>query len=128
MWEHYTSKKFWENGELKSLGETPTPWNGWHIATRGSQPDSRVSSVLYPALKKGLDYFQNNKKAAIDFISSEMDYSEEDAEAWYDEVKYPVDFGRINTRGVEEAIKSLRTAGFIQSGEVALQDFSSAES
>lgn len=128
MWEHYTTKKFWDNGELKHLGEIPTPWNGWHIATRGSQANPRVSSALYPALTKGLEHFKNDREDAIDFITSEMDYSKADAEAWYDEVSYPLSFGNINRDGISAAIQSLRTAGFIQSGEVALQDFESAES
>ena len=82
MWEHYTTKKFWDNGELKLLGEIPTPWNGWHIATRGSQADPRVSSILYPTLQQGLEYFKKNTEDTIDFIVSEMDYSKQDAEAY----------------------------------------------
>ena len=128
MWEHYTTKKFWENGELKKLGEIPTPWNGWHIAVRGSQPDPRVNQVLYPALQQGVDHLKNDKEDTVDFISSNMDYSRADAEAWYDEVKYPTSFGMLNRDGIGAAIKSLRTAGFIQSGEVALQDFEASGS
>ena len=126
MWEHYTCQKYFNNGELKKLGEVTTPWNGWHVAIRGSQSDPRVKSVLYPALQQGLDHFKSDKEDAIDFITANMEYSKEDAEAWYDEVKYPSGFGEINSSGIQAAIKSLRTSGFIQSGEVVLEDFSSA--
>ena len=128
MWEHYTSKRFWENGELKCIGEIPTPWNGWHIAVKGSTADPRVDEVLYPALRKGLELFKSDKVEALDFIVENMEYSREDAEAWYNEVVFPSDFGKANHTGIEEAIKSLRTAGFIQSGEVALEDFTCADS
>ncbi|KAL9080624.1 MAG: hypothetical protein Q9159_007567 [Coniocarpon cinnabarinum] len=126
MWEHYTTKKYWENGELKWIGEVPTPWNGWHIAVRGSQADPRVEEVLYPALREGLQLFKNDREAAISFITANMDYARVDAEAWYDEVTYAQSLGKINGDGINAAIKSLRTAGFIQSGEVALQDLTSA--
>ena len=128
MWEHYTTKKFWDTGELKRIGEIPTPWNGWHIAVRGSTPDPRVQEILYPSLQKGLEWFKNEKEEVMEMLTGEMGYERPDAESWYQEVVYPGSFGSINQGGVGAAITSLRTAGFIQSEEVALSDFTAAES
>lgn len=31
MWEHFTSKRYYDNGEIKRVGEIYTPWPSWHI-------------------------------------------------------------------------------------------------
>jgi len=30
MWEHFTSKRYYDNGEIKRIGEIYTPWPSWY--------------------------------------------------------------------------------------------------
>lgn len=122
MWEHFTTKKFWDSGELKRIGEIATPWNGWHVVCRGASPDPRVAFDLYPALAKGVAMFREDREGTIDWICANMEYSREDAAQWYSEVKYPQAFGRINEVGVDKAVDSLKKAGVITESSFARED------
>lgn len=31
MWEHFTSKRYYDNGEIKKIGEIYTPWPSWWV-------------------------------------------------------------------------------------------------
>lgn len=117
MWEHFTTKKYWDNGELKRIGEIATPWNGWHITARGHVADPRITYNLYPALARGVKYFRDEKEEAIKWITSNLEYSREDAEQWYSEVVFPRAFGTENAEGVRAAVDSLKKAGVITSDE-----------
>ncbi|KAB8360904.1 hypothetical protein FH972_024637 [Carpinus fangiana] len=114
MWEHFTTKRHYDAGELKKIGEIPTPWNGWHIAAAGDETDGRLDEFVTPALAKAIEHFQENKQEAVDYISSNMAYSVEDASAWYDEVVYPKELGKVDMDGIKGAIASLQKAGVIE--------------
>lgn len=121
MWEHFTTKRWFDNGELKRVGEIPTPWNAWHIAALGSKTDPRIQDVLLPALDKGIAEFRSNKTGAISFIAENMEYSREDAQSWYDGVKFadPEDMRMLNSAVIDDAINILKTAGVLGQRKIA---------
>ncbi|KAI9716160.1 MAG: hypothetical protein M1828_000443 [Chrysothrix sp. TS-e1954] len=115
MWEHFTTKRYWGNGELKRIGEISTPWNAWHIAVRGhGETDSRVSEQIIPALRRGCKLFNNSRSEAADYITANMEYDLEDFHEWYDEVSFPDELGSPNQQGLEAAVRSLKKAGVIE--------------
>lgn len=113
MWEHFTTKKWFDDGTLKRVGEIPTPWNAWHMAALGSTSDPRIEKYLLPALEKGIKHFQSNKSEAVNFITENMEYSKADAEAWYEGVTFagPEDLRRLDPKGIEKTVQILETAG-----------------
>lgn len=113
MWEHFTSKKFFDNGELKRIGEIPTPWDGWHIASHGTHADERVVDTLLPALQKGVEHFENNKEDAVELISTTMEYSREDAEEWYKTVSFPQQPGSLDEGMIKKTFDMLKKAGVL---------------
>lgn len=121
MWEHFTSKKYYDTGELKKLGEIYTPWNAWHITAAGGKADERVAKVLLPALEKGVQLFKEKKDEAVKYISANMPYSPEDADAWYETVKFAErkELGSIDAAEVEKTVKILKTAGVLGEREVS---------
>lgn len=127
MWERYTTKKHWDAGTLKRVGEIATPWNGWHIAVRGAHADPRLNYLLYPALARGIKHFREEKAEVIDWIVAELGYASDDAENWYKEVRYPNAVGRNNENGVEAAVDSLRKAGIIKSADFGVASVLSAD-
>ncbi|KAK0510573.1 hypothetical protein JMJ35_007005 [Cladonia borealis] len=47
MWEHFTSKRYYTNGEIKRIGEIYTPWPSWHIVARlGIVGDMRLEDMM----------------------------------------------------------------------------------
>lgn len=112
MWEHFTTKRWFDNGELSKVGELPTPWNAWHIAALGPQTDPRIREILLPALGKGVADFMKHKNAAVDFINANMEYSREDAEEWYEGVQFAglEDMKMLNSAVIDDAVNILGTA------------------
>lgn len=90
MWEHFTSKKYYDNGEIKRIGEIYTPWPSWTIVMGdhcAGLEDRRVDEML-KKLDQGVKYFEENQEEAVRYISTELDYSEEDAREWLKTVKF----------------------------------------
>ncbi|KAK4206646.1 hypothetical protein QBC37DRAFT_434630 [Rhypophila decipiens] len=112
MWEHFTSKKYYDNGEIRRVGEIYTPWSSWKIVAStaligaGNKLDERVEE-LFGKLNEGIKYFNEHLDEAVNFISTELDYSEADAREWLKTVRFPE-----NTRGVDMAVVD-KTVGLL---------------
>lgn len=111
MWEHFTTKKYYDNGELKRIGEIYTPWPSWMIAARDAT-DKRLEDMA-EKLNKGVLWFNEQRKESVDHITSTMDYSTEDAEAWMKTVKFSDNVRGVDPEVVEDTIKILRKAGVL---------------
>ncbi|SCU87676.1 LAFA_0E08152g1_1 [Lachancea sp. 'fantastica'] len=95
MWEYYTSKKFLDSGEIKMLGHVSSPWPSWVVVKR-VETDLDTFKSFIKALNEGIDYFNHHKEEAIELVQKEFGYSKEDAEGWFQTVKYHGDTGDIN--------------------------------
>ncbi|KFX98925.1 hypothetical protein O988_04143 [Pseudogymnoascus sp. VKM F-3808] len=100
MWEHFTSKRYYDNGEIKRVGEIYTPWSSWLIvaSTSIAENDQRLQG-LFESLDKGVKHFLENKEEAVRYIYTSLDYSEEDAREWLNTVKFT-----NGIRGADEAL------------------------
>ncbi|KAM7198976.1 hypothetical protein V8F33_004713 [Rhypophila sp. PSN 637] len=120
MWEHFTSKKYYDNGEIRRVGEIYTPWSSWKIVAStaligaGNKLDERVEE-LFRKLNEGIKYFNEHLDEAVNFISTELDYSEVDAREWLKTVRFPE-----NTRGVDMAVVD-KTVGLLCKAGVLVQ-------
>ena len=111
MWEYFTSKKYYDNGEIKQIGEIYTPWSSWKIVA-ANPADARLSGML-ENINKGVDYFKAHQDEAVEYISSKLDYSAEDAEAWLRTVKFADNVKGVDEGTIEKTIEILRKAGVI---------------
>lgn len=121
MWEHFTSKRYYDSGDIRKVGEIYTPWSSWKIVastqlTQGDQPDKRLHT-LFEKLDQGIKYFADNKQEAITYISTELDYSAEDAEEWMKTVKFPTHTEGVDLKVVENTVGTLRKAGVLFEGK-----------
>lgn len=121
MWEHFTSKRYYDSGEIRRVGEIYTPWSSWKIvaSTRivdAPGLDPRVSD-LFERLDKGVRYFNENKEEAVRYISTELDYSEEDAREWMKTVRFPEQTAGVDVEVVEKTVGVLRKAGVLVEGK-----------
>ncbi|EMC93823.1 hypothetical protein BAUCODRAFT_74706 [Baudoinia panamericana UAMH 10762] len=116
MWEHFTTKHYWDNGELKRIGEIYTPWPSWMIVARNSvhsgDGDGRVNEMLRK-INEGVKYYREHAEEAVEFITSTMRYSAEDAREWMNTVKFAEEVRGVKTQTVEETISVLKKAGVL---------------
>ena len=111
MWEHFTSKRYFDNGEIKKIGDIYTPWSSWKIAARHSG-DERIPD-LFTKLNQGVRHFLGHTDEAVTYISSELDYSEEDAREWLKSVVFAKDVRGVSKKTVKDTIAVLSAAGCV---------------
>jgi len=112
MWEHFTTKKFYDSGELKRVGEIYTPWSSWVITARDAT-DKRLEAMA-ESLNKGIERFREQRAEAVEHITSTMEYSKEDAEAWMETVKFSDDVRGLDPATIDKTIEILRKAGVLR--------------
>ncbi|KAK7959533.1 uncharacterized protein PG986_004387 [Apiospora aurea] len=119
MWEHFTSKKYYDSGEIRRVGEIYTPWSSWKIvastnSTKLAQ-DERLQD-LFQKLDQGVKYFGEHQDEAVEYISTALDYSKEDATEWLKTVQFATETAGVNVEVVENCISILRKAGVLKEG------------
>lgn len=122
MWEHFTTKKYYDNGEIRRVGEIYTPWSSWKIVASTTlvaaegELDARVED-LCERLDKGIKHFRENQEEAVTFISTELDYSAEDARAWLKTVKFPGTTKGVDVKVAEKTVGILVKSGVLEEGK-----------
>jgi len=111
MWEHFTTKKFYDNGELKRVGEIYTPWPSWMIAARDAK-DKRLE-VMAERINQGVTWFHEQRQESIDHISSAMEYSKEDAHSWMKTVEFSKNVRGVDPLVIEKTIQTLQKSGVL---------------
>ena len=111
MWEHFTTKKFYDSGELKRVGEIYTPWSSWMIAARDAT-DKRLETMA-DKLNKGIVWFREQQSEAVEHITNTMEYSEADAKSWMETVKFSDDVRGVTPATIDKTVEVLRKAGVL---------------
>lgn len=113
MWEHFTSKRYYDNGEIKRIGEIYTPWPSWHIVARPDViGDERMDEVL-AKINLGIQYFEDHQEESVQYISTELDYSAEDSREWLKTVKFAGNVRGVRGNVVQETVTVLKKAGVL---------------
>ncbi|KAF1972133.1 periplasmic binding protein-like II [Bimuria novae-zelandiae CBS 107.79] len=135
MWEHFTSKRYYDNGEIKRIGDIYTPWSSWKIVAQNHLLNpknwSHGDHASHPAVKeeledalqrinRGIKHFEQNHEEAVEYISTKLDYSEEDAREWLKTVRFPQDVRGVDEAVVQKTVGILQKAGVL--GEASEQD------
>ncbi|KAL2040654.1 hypothetical protein N7G274_006633 [Stereocaulon virgatum] len=119
MWEHFTSKRYYDSGAIRRVGEIYTPWPSWHIVARPEIVRDERLDVMIEKLNLGVRYFKEHQDEAVRYISTELDYSADDAREWLKTVEFARDVKGVSTSVVEETVKVLKKAGVL--GEVDVE-------
>ncbi|EGG00408.1 uncharacterized protein MELLADRAFT_67802 [Melampsora larici-populina 98AG31] len=114
MWEWFTTKPFQDSGEVKFIGNVPTPWESWVIV---ASPQERNPEVLAPARLKEflekLDHFTHRfgigkgvrEADHVEFVKNTFHQAEEDVKEWMKGVSYPEKCSQVSLETVKETIK-----------------------
>ncbi|KAI5780841.1 hypothetical protein EDC01DRAFT_710344 [Geopyxis carbonaria] len=127
MWEYFTTKKYYDSGEIRQIGSIYTPWPSWHIVAHSSLTSSvsggaSVASFL-KAVNEGVKYFEMHKDEAVQYIADNMDYSKEDAETWLTTVEFSHDCRKVRPEVVKKTVGILKKAGVIKDDSQNLEGF-----
>jgi ABC-type amino acid transport substrate-binding protein len=117
MWEHFTSKRYYDNGEIKRVGEIYTPWSSWKIVAR-DPTDPRIEDML-SSINQGVKHFKESQEEAVGYISTELDYSKEDAVEWLKTVKFSDDVKGVDEGVIRKTIDILGKAGVLDAENVS---------
>ena len=115
MWDHTTTQKYWDNGELKRIGEIYTLWPSWAIAVNRRVSSDDVDSLL-GKINQGVQYFHANTDLAIEHITSTMHYSDKDAREWLKSVEFSDDVTGVDPAVVDRTADLLRRTGVLKAG------------
>ncbi|KAJ3563768.1 hypothetical protein NPX13_g8084 [Xylaria arbuscula] len=121
MWEHFTSKRYYDSGEIRRIGEIYTPWSSWKIVAstallggKGAEKaDPRLMEV-FKKLDQGVKYFENHQDEAVEYISTALDYSAEDAREWLTTVRFSSKTEGVDVNVISKCINILQKAGVLQ--------------
>ncbi len=135
MWEHFTSKRYYDSGEIRRVGEIYTPWPSWHIVASTSllppgsggggggggggeeeEADPRLLDV-FAKLDQGVGYFGEHHDEAVRYISTHLDYSEADAREWLKTVEFATGTEGVDLDVVRNCMGILRQAGVLADGK-----------
>ncbi|KAF2111283.1 hypothetical protein BDV96DRAFT_499792 [Lophiotrema nucula] len=129
MWEHFTSKRYYDNGEIKKIGEIYTPWSSWKIVAKhdlinprnwSSGPHAATKALkeelddVLQKINKGVKHFEENQEEAVHYISTKLDYSEEDAREWLKTVRFAHDVRGVDKSVVDKTVTTLQKAGVLE--------------
>jgi hypothetical protein len=115
MWEHFTSKRYYDNGEIKRIGDIYTPWSSWKIVASNALVDSTDSRS---PLKEQLE-------DTLQKINKGVKHFEENAREWLKTVQFSKDVRGVDPAVVEKTVSILQKAGVLtpdvdQSAMIAL--------
>ena len=111
MWEHFTTKKYYDSGEIKRIGEIYTPWSSWKIVANNAD-DARLPP-MFDTINKGIEYFWSHEDESVEYISTRLDYSQSDAKEWLKTVEFSTDVKGVKKDTIDKAIEVLAKAGVI---------------
>lgn len=69
---------------------------------------------LFKKLDHGIKYFEQHPDEAVHYISTNLDYSTEDARAWLATVKFAENTKGVEMETVEKTIGVLKKAGVLE--------------
>ncbi|KAK9457359.1 hypothetical protein V1511DRAFT_165514 [Dipodascopsis uninucleata] len=114
MWEYFTSKKYYDTKEIKYIGSILTPWPSWTITARTEVASTPEVARLLEAVNQGIEYFRANQEEAFKYISTNLDYTEEDARAWAKTVRFSENVSMVDLPVlIERTADILQKAGAI---------------
>jgi ABC-type nitrate/sulfonate/bicarbonate transport system substrate-binding protein len=123
MWEYFTSKKYYDNGEIAHIGDIYTPWASWMIVA--NDPKSEQVKDLIAKLQQGINLLKWDSRRTVKHISTNLDYSKEDATSWLETVEFASlkESDRdVTENAVKHTIDILRKAGVISQAALSPTD------
>mmetsp|Transcript_30157 Transcript_30157/g.115672 ORF Transcript_30157/g.115672 Transcript_30157/m.115672 type:complete len:282 (+) Transcript_30157:149-994(+) len=115
MWEKFMTKPFHDSGEVRTIGEVPTPWPCFVLACKKDNPaQDQMKEALQKALQCAKSFKLNEDEKSVSFIVKTYGLAREDASQWLEAVRYadPLSIA-IEEEHLLSAFTALKSAGVI---------------
>ncbi|KAL8838955.1 MAG: hypothetical protein Q9176_004761 [Flavoplaca citrina] len=119
MWEYFTSKRYYSSDTLhpiKKVGEIYTPWSSWKIVARTPLMETPALNSFLDKVNAGIKYFEEHQDEAVQYVSTKLDYEEEDAKEWMKTVRFARDVRGVKKSVIKDTVEMLQKAGVIEGG------------
>lgn len=132
MWEWFTTKPYVDNGEVRFIGNVPTPWPSWTIAASKSVQQPDLLQEFQGKLQESILSFTSpsNEVESLKVIEDHFEYKAEDVRQWWSGVRWvqdqrpPLQNGQGTQQGataIPLKLKGQNTSTTIVSKEVLLE-------
>lgn len=116
MWETFTTKPYYDTGELKRIGELKAPWAAFLIAIRlerfAAEPD--LLEHTFEIMKRCCDNFLKSKDTeSLNFIANTFQQRVDDVQEWYKTVGWSTEIPTVSKSELEHCIEMLYKAKVI---------------
>jgi ABC-type nitrate/sulfonate/bicarbonate transport system substrate-binding protein len=113
LWEKFTTKPFVDNGRLRRVSETVTPWPCFMIAVRQEMLIKHPNMVwnLLWVIRKQCRHFMNNNSAE-GIIANKYGLKLEDARSWFNQTEWEQDVF-ISKKMMNNVVNTLFDVGII---------------
>ena len=120
MWEYFTTKKYYDSGEIKKIGEIYTPWSSWVVTAAAKTPRADVTAFLR-GTQDGIDYYNGHREEALEYILGNLDYNNRhDLKEWAARVRFSTDVRRVQwEKNIVETARILDNAGVLDAQDLA---------
>jgi len=126
LWEKYTTKPWVDRGELKRIGEVPSPWPCFVIvATEATLDEFGALSLELRNLVYGFSEKLQIDPASVKTIANEYKLKESDVSAWLNQTKWATN-NRISRIQLDLSMEHMKRLGILKS-KLALADFLTME-
>ena len=110
-WEKFTTKPYVDSGELKRIGEFPTPWPSFVIAATDKIIKEEPSSLrdLLRVIHTSCEDFMKNGKEMIPLVADRYKLQLKDAENWFHRTEWATD-GWVSDKMLQSVVYNLKLA------------------
>lgn len=81
-----------------------------------------TASAFLKAVDEGVKYFNTHGDEAVEYIATNLDYSEADAREWLKTVEFSKDCRAVDRNDIEKTVDILRKAGVVKDDTVKVAD------
>ena len=126
LWEKYTTKPWVDQGELKRIGEVPSPWPCFVIAATNASLDE-FGALIIEFRNLIYDFSQKlqNDPDTIKTIAGEYKLEESDVSAWLNQTKWAIN-EIISKTQLDQSMEHMKRLGILKS-KLDLADFLTME-
>ncbi len=122
LWEKYTTKPWVDLGELKRIGEVPSPWPCFvMVATDASLNEFGVLIMELRDLIYDFSQKLQTDPATVKTIAKEYKLDESDVNAWLSQTQWATN-DRISAKQLDESMVHMKRLGILNS-KLELADF-----
>ena len=119
LWETFTSKPFYDSGELTRLGQITTPWPCFMIATLRDTKTKRMEEFnrFMTCMQEAVQIFKREKNKMPIQIAQKYSLSIEDVYKWYNQVNITASVS-ISKKAIDCVVKTLKKMNLVRDEDI----------